>query len=112
MSSYLGNRQGVGKLNPTNPYTAGGWTVTFDPGTLSLPVEFEVWHISISGPTASSMRVYIDTVFFSNVARGDINDWDPSQVLRVQAGQTLYFHWNTATGSAPLTTIFCRQPTI
>lgn len=112
MSSYLGSRQNTGKLNPSNPYVAGAWTVSFEPATLSIPGEFEVWHISINGPTASSMQVYIDTVFFSNVARGDINDWDPSQVLRVLAGETLFFHWNVATGSAPKVTIFCRLPTI
>lgn len=112
MSSYLGNRQAQGKLNQANPYVAGAWTVMFDAQTLSLPVEFEIWHISISGPTGSSMRVYVDTVFFSNVARGDINDWDPTQVLRVQSGQTVYFHWNVATGSAPTATIFCRLPAL
>lgn len=112
MSSYLGPREATGKLNASNPYLAGGWTVAFDPGVLGLPIEFEVWHIAINGPVASSMKVYLNTVFFSNVLRGDVNDWDPSQVLRVQAGQTLFFHWNTATGSAPNVTIFCRQPTI
>jgi hypothetical protein len=110
VSSDLGNRQAVGAHNPLNPYVAGAWTVTFDPATLSLPNEFDVWHIAISGPSASSMRVYVDTVFFSNVARGDINDWDPSQTLRVKAGQELLFHWNTPGGSAPNVTIFCRQP--
>jgi hypothetical protein len=81
MSSSLGPRQATGTLNANNPYVAGAWTVAFDPATLSLPNEFEIWHIAINGPSASSMKIYIDTVFFSNVARGDINDWDPSQVL-------------------------------
>jgi hypothetical protein len=112
MSSSLGPRQATGTLNANNPYVAGAWTVAFDPATLSLPNEFEIWHIAINGPSASSMKIYIDTVFFSNVARGDINDWDPSQVLPMLPGQELFFHWNTTSGSAPQVTIFCRLPTL
>jgi hypothetical protein len=110
VSSNLGDRQATGFLNPNNPNVAGAWTVAFDPEVLSLPSEFEVWHIALKGPSGSALQVYIDTTFFSNVVRGDINDWDPAQVLGVASGRTLFFHWNTATGSAPLVTIFCRQP--
>ena len=108
--TYLGNRQAEGVLNANNPYVPGAWTVTFDPQVLKLPARFDIYHMTLNGPTGSRMKVYIDTTFYSNVVRGDINDWDPTQLLPMAPGQTLYFHWNVVTGSRPLGVIFCRRP--
>lgn len=109
--TYLGSRDARGqKLVTTNPFGAANWSVVFDPKTLSIPSGFDVWHISLTGPAASTLRVFLDTTFFSNVARGDINDWDPNQVMFVRAGQTIYFYWDSAAAPAPAVTLFCRTP--
>lgn len=106
----LGSRPATGKLDRNNPLGTNFWTVTFDPPKLAIQIPFEVYHIAISGPTGSSFQLYIDSAFYSNVARGDINDWDPSQPMHMRPGQTIYFYWNTGSGTAPMVSIFCREP--
>lgn len=109
--SYLGSRVAVGKKGiDTNPFGTTRWSVVFDPATLELPAEFDVYHISLNGPAPSTAQWFIDTTFYSNIARGDINDWDPSQVAFIRSGQTLYFYWDSGTAPAPVVTLFCRQP--
>ena len=109
----LGSRQQRARLNPNNPHRANGWTATFDPQVLSIPSDFIVYHMALrNGPPGSAMFVYVGDVFYSVAARGDINEWDPSQPMYVQRGQTLHFHWNLGTGSAPVVSIFCRQPSL
>lgn len=109
--SELGDRPATGiKGVDTNPFGAANWTVRFDPKTVQIPIAFVVYHISLKGPAPSTLQVYIDTTFYSNVARGDINDWDPNQTMFVRPGQTIYFYWDTASAPAPTVTIFCREP--
>ena len=107
---YLGQRSKRGANDPQNIIAAGNWTVKFEPRDINIQSGFEVYHISLQGPLNSRLRVYVDTTFYSNVLRGDVNDWDPSQPLFMTPGQTLYFYWDTASGTAPNVTIFCRQP--
>lgn len=105
----LGSRSGRGKLDSQNPLLAGGWTVTFAPADLGISIPFEVYHAALSGPSASAFQVYLDTAFYSYAPRGDINEWDPTQPMHVNPGQTLYFYWNVSSGTAPRVSIFCRE---
>lgn len=110
--SNLGQREADAvKGVQTNPFGSTNWTVVFDPRALSIPSAFVVYHIALKGPAPSTLQVFIDTTFYSNVARGDINDWDPNQVLFVRPGQTIYFYWNSGVAPAPHVTMFCREPT-
>lgn len=109
--AYLGSFRAVGVLDPLNPNVAGAWTVTFDPAVIGINAEkFEVYHIAVNGPIGSSFRVFLDTTFYDNVDVGDLNSWDPAQPMHVIKAQTIFFYYNVATGSAPVVTIFCRQP--
>lgn len=109
--SDLGPRSKRGAPDSTNILGAGFWTVKFEPRDIAINTAFEVYHIALKGPTGSRLQVYIDTLFYSNVVRGDINDWDPNQTLHMRPGQTLYFYWDTASGTTPNVTIYCREPT-
>jgi hypothetical protein len=107
----LGSRQVTGAVDPSNPVLVGGWTAAFTPQVLNISQQFEVYHIAVKGPIGSSFQVYQDTTFYDAVARGDLNSWDPSQPMLVQAGRTIYFYYNSAVAPAPLVTIYCREPT-
>ena len=107
----LGSREATGKLDPNNPVTPGAWTVAFTPQILNIGQHFEVYHIAVKGPTASTFQVYQDTSFYDAVPRGDLNSWDPSQPMHVQPGRTLYFYFNVTTPPAPVISIYCREPT-
>lgn len=65
--------------------------------------------MAVRGPAGSSFEVWVDTTFYSSVKQGGRNDWDPAQPLRMRPGETLYFYFNTATGDAPVVSIFCRS---
>jgi hypothetical protein len=110
---YLGSRQEVGRTGvATNPYGQTMWTVTFSPDVLRIPIDYEIYHISLKGPAPSACQVFIDTVFYSIAARGDNNDWDPSQPAFVRKGQTVYFYYSSAANPAPVVSLFARQPTV
>lgn len=103
----LGRSTRRGALDTANPVLAGGWTIKWDPANLPR-MECEAYHAAVKGPTASTFQVYVDTTFYGNVARGDINDWDPVQPLHIPTGSTVYYYYDTASGSAPEATLFFR----
>lgn len=109
---YLGPRSATGVTNLVNPLGTGFWVVMFDPNVFRIQVEFEIYHIAISGPSGSAFQVFVDSTFYDYVARGDINSWDPSQPLHLRPGQTLYFYWNTNATPKPMVSVACREPTI
>lgn len=105
----LGQRSANGVKSAQNPLLSGGWVVTFAPADLGIQVPFEVYHAALSGPPASAFQVYLDTTFYSYAPRGDINEWDPTQPMHVNPGQTISFYWNVSSGTAPMVAIFCRE---
>lgn len=111
MPKLLGPAEASGVIAPAGSLNAGKWTVTFDPHTLgiSLP-RFECYHIAIkNGPPGSTFTMYVGTNLWDSVAPGDVNSWDPNQTLKLQQGQTLFFYWNTGTGTAPDVTLWLQE---
>lgn len=106
--TYLGHRSATGFLDPDNIIAAGNYTVKFTSADLP-PDDFEVFHIAITGP-GGNFRVYLDTVFYSNTDRGDINEYDPKWAMYVRRGQTIFFYWSLAAGTVPTVSIFCKTP--
>lgn len=109
MTAPLGPAYALGAEDKTGR-NAGNYTVVFDPPTLAInSTTFECYHIVISGPPGSSFTIYIGSNFYDNVALGDQNSWDPSQTMKLQQGQTIYFFWNTGTGIAPQVTMWFQE---
>lgn len=104
----LGSRQGIGTIN--SAVNSGNWTVEFDPKDVASQQLAEVYHMTISGPSGSTFTIYRGTQFWDNVARGDINSWDPTQPLPMRPGDSLFFYWSTNVPPAPVVTIWLRQP--
>lgn len=109
MPLYLGARSVTGAHDPANPLGNGFWTASFTPQVLGWMEQSEIYHMAVSGPPGSLFQLWLDTTFY-DVARGDINSWDPSQPLAYTPGQTVNFYWNTASGVAPRATVFGRVP--
>lgn len=112
----LGKLTMTGKIDPFNPVFAGGWTIKFAPADIGIRIRSEVYHIAIKGPIPSKFEVWIDTTFYDNVKRGDVNSWDPNQCMPVDPGATIFFYYNTAAltpapaNSPPKATLFFREP--
>lgn len=116
--SFLGSRQltatlaGAGAALP-NPYGTGNWSAVFDPKVLAFSANLvECYHIALTGPTGSALRVYLDGTFYDGTPRGDINSWDPTHPLLLRGGQSLAFHWNSSATPAPLVTTWWRMPLV
>lgn len=94
----------------TNPYGNGFWAVTFDPATLGQGAnDFEIYHMSLMGPTGSSVSVYVNQTFYDVTVRGDSNSWDANQALYMRGGQSLIFYWNSAGTPHPKVTVWLRS---
>jgi hypothetical protein len=106
----LGKRTKTGKVDSSNPVLAGGWTVKFEPADLAVRVSAEIYHAAVKGPTSSRFQMFVNDTFYGNVARGDINDLDPTQCIRVEPGDSIFFYYNTASAPAPTVSIFLREP--
>lgn len=109
--SDLGHLTQYGTVNPDNPVLAGGWTIAWRPDKLPN-VPALAYHAAVQGPAGSRFQVWIDTTFYGNVKRGDIADWDPFQPMFIRPGSTVFYHFNTATGSPPKATLFLREPPV
>lgn len=99
-----------GKLDPSNLYVPGAYTVKMGPqqmGVANGVGEFECYHIAIQGPAGSSFQIYIGNKFYDFVVNGDINSWDPSQPMKLVSGNTVYFYWNVSSGTpVPAVTMY------
>jgi hypothetical protein len=111
---YLGHRKKQGAVSAVNPFSAGGWAVSFTPEDLSIRTQFEIFHISVQGPDLAScnLQLWLDDIFYSATVRGDINDYDPNHCIPVMPGQTVNFYWDTTVNPAPIVAIFCQEPSI
>lgn len=107
-SPYLGFRKQTGRLDPQNRVTAGAWTVTFTPETMSIPEDYEIRHIALHGP-GGTFEVWIDDAFYSAAIRGDLNEYDPKNAMPIRRGQTIYFYWDIATGTAPEVLVYAYR---
>ena len=108
-TGYLGNRgASTVRLDPANRYVSGSWVATFLPEDL-YPEDFEVWHIAVLGPRGG-LQVYLDDLFYSTTDRSDQNEYDPKNPMYVRRGQTITFHFRSASDPAPIVNIFARQP--
>lgn len=107
----LGNRSAYGVKSTDNPEFPGGWTCTFEPADLPTD-QCEVYHIALKGP-GGYFYVYIDNAFYSTSPRGDVNEYDPKQAMKIRPGQTIYFYWNNAIGTIqPQVWIYLRTPAL
>lgn len=94
-----------------NPYGNGLWKVEFGPADLAFGSgDYEVYHIFLQGPSSSQFQMFINQTPYSASSRGDINEWDPNQPMRIIGGQSLIFYWNSAGTPNPLVVIACRLP--
>ena len=107
-AGYLGSAQAVGVLSQANKNVAGGWVVEFRTQDLP-PIDVEVYHIAIVGPTGN-MLVYIDESFYSATSRTDRNEYDPKQPMFVRRGQGVTFHLSSSSAPAPKVWMYIRTP--
>lgn len=108
-TGYLGFRApSTVALSANNKYVAGSWVATFKAQDL-YPDDFEVYHISVRGPSGG-LLVYIDDQFYSVTTRSDFNEYDPKNPMYVRRGQDISFHFRSTATPRPEVYIYNRQP--
>lgn len=112
--TYLGSRTSPPAVldhQSRNPYGEGLWSIEFTPAILAISsASVEVYHMSVRGPTGSSMDVYVNQTFYDTTVRGDINSWDANNALFLRGGESLIFYWNSSATPAPKVSIWLRTP--
>jgi hypothetical protein len=102
----------IGKADTTglNP---GNWTIVIDPAIINISTQiqyFEVFKMIVHGAGGSTFDVYVDNLIWDTAVYGQQNSWDPTQPLKMQQGQTLYFMYSdpVSDGIPPRATIWLR----
>lgn len=115
MASSLGHRTATGVKNVAtfpNPVLAGGWVVPFVGDVLPSEQEYEAWHGFATGPGGYAL-VYIDDHGYGVLRNGAINEYSPTgSAMFLRKGQNVYFYWSTGAGTAPVVTLYFRQPEV
>lgn len=83
----------------------GVWEVDFGP----YRTDRELKWIALIGPSISSVRVFLDTIFIDATPRGDINRADYPQGTPIPRGRMLRLVWSVGTGNAPTVSIGCTD---
>lgn len=105
---FLGTRMKQAVTNLPNPLGTGFYTIEFAPSDFQIRARtFVIKHISIRGPSGSSLELWIDNTFRDATPRGDLNSWDPAQPLPMKPGQSMFIYWNVGTGTRPQATLDC-----
>jgi hypothetical protein len=83
----------------------GVWVVTFGGYNTARIIQ----SVSLTGPSSSSVVMYLDTVFMDVTARGDFNRADYYAGIPMAAGRQLNLIWSVGTGTAPVASIACTD---
>jgi hypothetical protein len=73
------------------------------------PEAYDIYHIALRGPRGGFL-VYIDDAFYSTSSRSDLNEYDPKQVMHMRPGQTVTFHFRSATAPAQDVWLYLKRP--
>ena len=114
MAGDLGFANATAEISTTGD-NAGNWTATFTTQDIGISKpRFECYHIVIKGgPAGSTFDIYIGIKLWDSVAPGDTNSWDPNNTMRLVQGDTVYFYWNTGTGTTgPEVWMYFQDPKI
>ena len=110
--------QGLGSRVATATTTSGfapngnNWTAVLSPSNVNIHVPFfEIYRASfLNGPAGSTISIYVDQdlISVSTAGQGASNSWQPPIPHELIPGNTIYFCWDKATGTAPIATGFFR----
>jgi len=90
----------VGKVNQD-----GNYEIQFSSSNRDRVLQW----ISLTGPSGSTVLVYLDTIFMDTTVRGDFNRADYMAGIPIAKGRILRLVWNVGTGGAPNASIGCTD---
>ena len=111
MPAGLGSQFVEATIALAGQQNAGNWTAVFTPQVIGIQLpNFECYHIVVDGgPAGSKFTVTIGTRLYSSVTPGFDTEWDPSQTMKLESGDTVYFYWNSGTGTAPTVYMYFQE---
>lgn len=83
----------------------GQWTVTFK----TTPQARAISRIVISGGPQVTVNVYIDEILVDTTPNGNVNSAEYYQPLDLPAGSICKLTWASASGAAPIGTLFTKE---
>ena len=96
----------------TTGQNTGNWTNAFVASVLPDVNTYEIYHMTVTGvKVLGSATIKLRNQVFSTVTADSSgrNEWDPSQTMKVNAGDEIFFFWNyAASGTAPVATLWLQ----
>lgn len=89
----------------------GVWVCKFFASDLSITLStYECYRIVINnGPAGSTFMIDLNNQLWDAVFPGDNNSWDPNNPLPLEAGDSLTFTWDLASGTGPFVWLYFQQ---
>jgi hypothetical protein len=91
---------------------SGNWTNAFVASVLPDVNTCEIYHMTVTAAQVlGSAVIKLRNQVFSTVTAdlAGTNEWDPSQTMKVNAGDEIFFFWNyAASGAAPVVTLWIQ----
>lgn len=113
---YLGfrvpSRVFLGTATFQNQIVSGAWIAQFDPSTMPVDADYEVWHGAARGP-GGFFEVWIDDHLYGVGLNGFRNEYAPAGgAMYVRKGEQITCHWSVATTPAPRVWLYLREPEV
>jgi len=90
----------------TAQLVAGVWEIDFPPVNQARELQW----ITLTGPSGSTVKVFLNTIFLDTTPRGDFNRADYYKGIPIAAGQQLRIVWSVGTGTPiPVASIGCTD---
>jgi len=113
MPESLGDNFKVATIAPTGHPNAGKWICEFM--QKDIPVvepRFQCHHVNVQdGPVGSKFRWGFNNKFWETVYPGWDTSWDPNNPMKLAHGDSIFFWWDTGTGTAATVWLYFEKET-
>jgi hypothetical protein len=113
MSESLGYQFKTASIAPTGHQNAGNWICEFSASDIGIAEpKFRVNHVNVEGgPLGSTFKWGYNNARWETVFPGWDTSWDPNNPMKMMNGDTVFFWWNTNTGTAATVWLYFERET-
>lgn len=113
MPESLGDTFKTASLAPSGHPNAGKWICEFQPKDIPISEpQFQCHHVNVEGgPTGGTFRWGYNNKRWETVFPGWDTSWDPNNPLKLSNGDSVFFWWDTGTGTAATVWLYFEKET-
>lgn len=113
MPESLGRTFKEASLAPTGHPNAGKWICEFSSSDIGISEpRFQCFHVNVQGgPVGSTFTWGYGNNPWDTVFPGWDTSWDPNNAMKLGNGDTIFFWWNTNSGTAATVWLYFEKET-